>query len=80
MFLWGRPRRSPQARPLFHCRAVRERAPHSLHTADHSREDVACGEVSVRGALPGLDLIELDEYLAALKRLDISVQADPVDA
>jgi len=41
---------------------------------------VVCGEVSVRGALPGLDLIELDEYLAALKRLDISVQADPVDA
>jgi hypothetical protein len=34
----------------------------------------------MRGALPCRDLIELDEYLAALEGLDISVQADPVDA
>ena len=33
-----------------------------------------------RGAMPCVDLISLDEYLAALKRLDISVVSDPVDA
>jgi len=41
---------------------------------------LARGEVGMRGALPCLDLIKLDEYLAALKGLDISVKADPVDA
>jgi hypothetical protein len=41
---------------------------------------LARDEVGMRGALPCLDLIELDEYLAALEGLDISVQADPVDA
>ena len=37
-------------------------------------------EVGVRGALPCLDLIGLEEYLGALEGLDISVHADPVDA
>jgi hypothetical protein len=37
-------------------------------------------EVRVRGALPCLDLIGLEEYLGALEGLDISVHADPVDA
>jgi NAD(P)-dependent dehydrogenase (short-subunit alcohol dehydrogenase family) len=41
---------------------------------------LARAEVSVRGALPCLDLIGLEEYLGALKDLDISVHADPVDA
>jgi saccharopine dehydrogenase-like NADP-dependent oxidoreductase len=36
------------------------------------------GAVSARGALPCLDLIALEEYLAALHGLDISVHADPV--
>jgi len=33
----------------------------------------------VRGAMPCVDLISLDEYLAALKGLDISVVSDPVE-
>jgi hypothetical protein len=37
-------------------------------------------EVHVRGALPCLDLIGLEDYLGALEGLDISVYADPVDA
>jgi len=37
-------------------------------------------EVGVRGALPCLDLIGLEDYLGALEGLDISVNADPVDA
>ena len=37
-------------------------------------------EIGVRGALPCLDLIGLDDYLGALEGLDISVYADPVDA
>jgi hypothetical protein len=41
---------------------------------------LARGEVGIQGAMPCLDLIGLDEYLAALEGLDISVQADPVDA
>jgi hypothetical protein len=36
--------------------------------------------VDARGALPCLDLIGLEEYLAALEGLDMSVIADPVDA
>jgi NAD(P)-dependent dehydrogenase (short-subunit alcohol dehydrogenase family) len=39
---------------------------------------LARGEVDRFGATPCLDLIGLDEYLAALKGLDISVIADPV--
>src|SRR5277367_1674821 len=38
------------------------------------------GEIGVRGALPCLDLIGLEDYLRALEGLDISVHADPVDA
>ena len=41
---------------------------------------LARDEIGMRGAVPCLDLIGLDEYLAALQGLDISVQADPVDA
>ena len=37
-------------------------------------------EVRVRGALPCLDLIGLEEYLGALASLDISVHEDTVDA
>lgn len=40
---------------------------------------LARGELSVVGAMPCVDLIGLDEYLAPLKGLDISVIADPVD-
>jgi len=36
--------------------------------------------LQVRGAMPCVDLISLNEYLAALKGLDISVVSDPVDA
>jgi len=41
---------------------------------------LACDALQVRGAMPCVDLISLDEYLAALKGLDISVVSDPVDA
>jgi hypothetical protein len=41
---------------------------------------LARDEVGMRGALPCLDLIGLAEYLAALDGLDVSVQADPLDA
>ena len=41
---------------------------------------LARNEVYARGALPCLDLIALEEYLDALKSLDISVHADPVYA
>ena len=37
-------------------------------------------EVAVRGAMPCLDLITLEDYLGELERLDISVHADPIDA
>jgi hypothetical protein len=37
-------------------------------------------EVRVRGALPCLDLIGLEEYLGALECLDITVHEDTVDA
>jgi hypothetical protein len=37
-------------------------------------------EVSPRGAFPCRDLITLGEYLGALEGLDISVQADALDA
>jgi hypothetical protein len=37
-------------------------------------------EVRMRGALPCLDLIGLEEYLGALQGLDIAVHEDPVDA
>ena len=36
--------------------------------------------IQTRGAMPCVDLISLDEYLAALKGLDISVVSDSVDA
>ena len=36
--------------------------------------------LQVRGAMPCVDLISLDEYLAALQGLDIAVVSDPVDA
>lgn len=39
---------------------------------------LAGGQLERRGAMPCLDLITLDEYLAALHGLDISVIADPV--
>ena len=39
---------------------------------------LACGTLDRVGAMPCVDLIGLDEYLAALKGLDISVIADPV--
>ena len=38
------------------------------------------GEVPVRGAMPCLDLIGLEEYLGALEGLDIAVHEDPLDA
>ncbi len=41
---------------------------------------LARGETAARGATPCLDLIGLDDYLGALKGLDISVHADPADA
>jgi NAD(P)-dependent dehydrogenase (short-subunit alcohol dehydrogenase family) len=41
---------------------------------------LARGEVPVRGAMPCLDLIGLDEYLGALEGLDIAVHEDTVDA
>ncbi len=41
---------------------------------------LARGEIAVRGATPCLDLIALDDYLGALKGLDISVHADRADA
>lgn len=41
---------------------------------------LARDEVGVRGALPCLDLIGLEDYLGALEGLDISVHADPLDA
>lgn len=36
--------------------------------------------LQARGAMPCVDLINLDEYLGALKGLDISVVQDGVDA
>jgi hypothetical protein len=36
--------------------------------------------IDIRGAMPCLDLIELDEYLAALDGLDITVQVETPDA
>ncbi len=39
---------------------------------------LARGELDRAGAMPCVDLIDLDEYLGALKGLDISVVADPV--
>lgn len=39
---------------------------------------LARGELTRVGAMPCVDLIHLEEYLAALKGLDISVIADPV--
>jgi hypothetical protein len=41
---------------------------------------LARGEVPQRGAMPCLDLIDLDSYLEALEGLDISVIRDPVHA
>jgi hypothetical protein len=41
---------------------------------------LARGEIAVRGAQPCVDLINLDDYLAALSHLDISVMADPPHA
>jgi hypothetical protein len=41
---------------------------------------LAQGGVAQRGAMPCLDLIGLDAYLAALAPFDISVHADPPDA
>ena len=41
---------------------------------------LARNEVGAVGALPCLDLIALEEYLGALKSLDISVHTDLVDA
>jgi hypothetical protein len=41
---------------------------------------LARGAVAERGATPCLDLIGLEDYLGALRGLDISVHADPVDA
>lgn len=38
----------------------------------------ARGGLTARGAMPCIDLIGLDEYLAALEGLDITVHADPV--
>ena len=38
------------------------------------------GEVRQRGAIPCVDLIDLDAYLAALEGLDISVIRDLPDA
>lgn len=40
---------------------------------------LARDELSVRGAMPCLDLITLDEYLAALDGLDISIYRDEAD-
>jgi hypothetical protein len=40
---------------------------------------LARGQLDRSGAMPCVDLIGLDEYLGALKGLDISVIADPVD-
>lgn len=40
---------------------------------------LARGKLDRSGAMPCVDLIGLDEYLGALKGLDISVIADPVD-
>ena len=41
-------------------------------------QKLARGQLARRGATPCLDLITLDEYLAALQGLDITVIADPV--
>lgn len=41
---------------------------------------LARGEVPQRGAMPCLDLIDLDSYLDALEGLDITVTRDPVHA
>jgi NAD(P)-dependent dehydrogenase (short-subunit alcohol dehydrogenase family) len=41
---------------------------------------LARGEVPQRGAMPCLDLIDLDSYIEALEGLDISVIRDPVHA
>jgi hypothetical protein len=41
---------------------------------------LARNEIPQRGAMPCLDLIDLDAYLAALKHLDITAIQDPVDA
>jgi hypothetical protein len=41
---------------------------------------LAKGEVPRPGAMPCVDLIDLDTYLAALKGLDISVVRDSTDA
>jgi saccharopine dehydrogenase-like NADP-dependent oxidoreductase len=41
---------------------------------------LARGEVAQRGAMPCVDLIDLDTYLAALDGLDISVVRDAIDA
>lgn len=40
---------------------------------------LARGEVSARGATPCLDLIDLNDYLAAFEGLDISVHVEPPD-
>lgn len=40
---------------------------------------LAKNEMDRRGAMPCVDLINLDEYLAALDGLDITVVADPID-
>jgi hypothetical protein len=41
---------------------------------------LATDVVQLCGAMPCIDLIDLDEYLRALKGLDISVVSDPVNA
>jgi NAD(P)-dependent dehydrogenase (short-subunit alcohol dehydrogenase family) len=41
---------------------------------------LAGNEHPAAGAMPCLDLITLEDYLAALKHLDISIQVDPRDA
>lgn len=41
---------------------------------------LARGEVSQRGAMPCMDLIDLDEYLGGLSGLDISIYTDPAHA
>ena len=41
---------------------------------------LAHGAIAARGAMACVDLIALDEYLAALDGLDITVQVDPGDA
>jgi hypothetical protein len=41
---------------------------------------LARGLLEMRGAMPCLDLIDLDTYLNALEGLDISIVRDAVDA